>query len=222
MAATLLFLSLFAGLAALTAEPHFGVDRGARGLVGLARGPALDGPMHAITLLGEAAGLVPLIAAASFLLWRPRRRWAVGLPLVMAGAGVLQLAAKWAVDRPRPNLAPWGYPSGHVLSLVVFLGLLVYLIYAAPMRRWWRQAGTGLAAGLLATVAFSRLYLDKHWLSDLGGGFALGMAYLLFAIWLVETSRAWRTGPDPAGSRPGLPEAVAAVQLEIGEESTAA
>jgi membrane-associated phospholipid phosphatase len=222
MGAALLFLSLFAGLAALTAEPHFGVDRGARGLVGLSRGPVLDGPMHAITHLGEAAGLVPLIGAASFLLWRPRRRWAVGLPLVMAGAGVLQLAAKWTVDRPRPNLAPWGYPSGHVLSLVVFLGLLVYLLYAAPMRRRWRQAGTGLAAGILATVAFSRLYLDVHWLSDLGGGFALGMAYLLFAIWLVETSRAWRTGPAPARSRSEPSEPVIAAGLQVGAESTAA
>jgi membrane-associated phospholipid phosphatase len=35
-------------------------------------------------------------------------------------------------------------------------------------------------------VAFSRLYLDKHWLSDLAGGLMVGVAYLLLAIWVVE------------------------------------
>jgi membrane-associated phospholipid phosphatase len=38
----------------------------------------------------------------------------------------------------------------------------------------------------VVVVAFSRLYLDKHWLSDLVGGFAIGAAYLLLAIWVVE------------------------------------
>jgi membrane-associated phospholipid phosphatase len=48
-------------------------------------------------------------------------------------------------------------------------------------------------------VAFSRLYLDAHWLSDVAGGFALGLAYLLFAVWLVEGQRRRR--------RAGLAEA---------------
>jgi hypothetical protein len=38
----------------------------------------------------------------------------------------------------------------------------------------------------VAAVAFSRLYLDRHWLSDLGGGFSIGLAYLLLAIWVIE------------------------------------
>ena len=38
----------------------------------------------------------------------------------------------------------------------------------------------------LASVGFTRLYLDRHWLSDLGGGLMIGLAYLLVAIWLVD------------------------------------
>ena len=206
IAGALLSLGLFAGLAVLTAEPRFDVDSGTRGLVGLTRSPGLDASMAAITVLGQAAGLVPLIAAASLLLlWRGERRWAVLLPIAMAGTGVLQLAAKWAVDRPRPNHAPWGYPSGHVLSLVVFLGVLVYLLNAASVRRRWRCAGAGLGAATLAAVAFSRLYLDVHWLSDLGGGFALGTSYLLSAIWLAEASRGWSFRPSMASARPPEP-----------------
>ena len=223
MAGALSSLALFAALAIVTPESRFEVDTGARELVALTRGPGLDASMQAVTLLGQAAGLVPLIVGTSLLLWRRERRCALLLPVVMAGTGVLQFAAKWAVDRPRPNLAPWGYPSGHVLSLLVFLGVLVYLLNSAPIRQRWRRAGTGLAGAILVVVAFSRMYLDVHWLSDLGGGFALGMAYLLFLIWMAEASRGWSLRPaapvvpadpvappvpalanDPASTRRGL------------------
>jgi membrane-associated phospholipid phosphatase len=45
-------------------------------------------------------------------------------------------------------------------------------------------------------VAFSRRYLKKHWISDLAGGFAVGTAYLLIAIWVVEVVS---VRPAPAG-----------------------
>ena len=45
-------------------------------------------------------------------------------------------------------------------------------------------------------VGFSRLYLNMHWLSDVGGGFAVGLAYLPLTIWLVERRPARpATGP---------------------------
>ena len=49
--------------------------------------------------------------------------------------------------------------------------------------------GAGACAGIVLAVAFSRLYLDVHWLTDVIGGFALGLAYLLLTIWLVEALR---------------------------------
>src|SRR5439155_16119649 len=102
-------------------------------------------------------GLIPLIALGVAILWRPSRRWAVALPFVMAGTGILQLVTKWAIDRPRPNLAAWGFPSGHALSPVVFFGLMTYLLATSTVRRSRRSLGyTGCAATVLV-VAFSRL-----------------------------------------------------------------
>ena len=222
MSGALLSVALFAGLAILTAEPRFDVDSGIRGLVELTRSPALDVPMQAVTLLGQGAGLVPLIVLTSLGLWRRHRHWALVVPLVMAGSGALQYAAKWAVDRPRPNLAPWGYPSGHVLSLVVFLGLLVYLLHSTAVRRRWRLVGTSLAAATLSTVAFSRLYLDVHWLSDLGGGFTLGLGYLLFSIWLAENTRHWPVRGAAGEMRPARAAPSLGAILPGDRESTAA
>jgi membrane-associated phospholipid phosphatase len=140
--------------------------------------------------------LIPLIGLGMAVLWRVSRRWAIALPFLMAGAGVLQYMAKWAANRPRPNDAPWGFPSGHVLSLAVFFGLVVWLVATAThRRRRWRIAAAVVSAAAVAAVALSRLYLDKHWLSDLAGGLLAGMAYLLLAIWVVEVVIVDRRGP---------------------------
>jgi len=180
----------FLGLAGGTFQHHWlGLDQGARELVGLVRAPGFDSPMQTVSILGDRSGMVPLIALASLLVWRYRRRWALAVPIIMLGNGGLQLLAKWAVNQPRPNLAPWGFPSGHVLSLVVLFGLLAYFLCVFGIDRRWQWLGRGVGAGMVLAVAFSRLYLDVHWLSDVLGGFVLGLAYLLLTLWLLEAFR---------------------------------
>jgi len=122
------------------------------------------------------------------------------LPLLMAGTGALQLVAKWAIDRPRPNLAAWGFPSGHVLSLVVFFGLMTYLLASSTLARPRRWLGYAGCAATVLAVAFSRLYLEAHWVTDVAGGFTLGLAYLLLAICLVETIARRRVAASLRGS----------------------
>lgn len=194
LATVTLSLTSFLVLAAFAAQRYwFDLDHSVRQLVSLVRHPMLDGPMHGFSLLGEELGLIPLIALTSAALWWGRRPWALALPVVMAGTGALQFLAKWAVDRPRPNLADWGFPSGHVLALVVFCGVIAYLLCTARCSWGWRSLGAASAGTTVLAVAFSRLYLDVHWLSDVAGSFALGLAYLLFTIWLVESLSRRRT-----------------------------
>jgi undecaprenyl-diphosphatase len=178
----------YVALAVFAAQQQlFALDYGTHAWVLLLRHEAPNLPMEVVTRLGDRVGVVLLIAIGMAVLWRVNRRWAVALPVLMAGAGALQWIAKAAAGRPRPNLAPWGFPSGHVLSLVVFFGLMAYLIaMASSRRRRWRVLACLVAAVPVVVVAFSRLYLDKHWLSDLVGGFTIGAAYLLLAIWVVE------------------------------------
>jgi membrane-associated phospholipid phosphatase len=184
------FISLvgYLALAVFAAQQQFfALDYGTRAWVRQLHAEALNLPMEMVTRLGDRIGLVVLIVIAVPLLWRVSRRWAVALPVLMAGAGALQWLAKAASGRARPNLAPFGFPSGHVLSLVVFFGLMVYLVaMASSRRRRWRVLACLIATVPVVVVAFSRLYLDKHWLSDLAGGLTIGAAYLLLAIWLVE------------------------------------
>jgi membrane-associated phospholipid phosphatase len=197
---------VFAGLALLAARwGVFELDRDTHTLVGFIRHTAFDGPMATVSLLGQSTALAPLIVLASCLLWRSSPRWALALPLVMAGTGALQFLAKWAVDRPRPNAAPWGFPSGHALSVLVFFGVIAYLVWTSRTRRCWRCAVAGLCVTTVLVVGFSRLYLDMHWLSDVGGGYAVGLAYLLLAIWLVERIPVPLPSLQPSAQRSSKP-----------------
>jgi len=206
------FVSLvgYLALAVFAAQQQlFALDYGTRAWVRLLRYEALRLPMELVTGLGDHVGLIAMIALAIPILWRVSRRWALALPVLMAGAGALQWLAKLAAGRARPDQAPWGFPSGHVLSLVVFFGLIIYLIATASRRRRrWRMLACLVAAVPVVVVAFSRLYLDRHWLSDLAGGLTIGAAYLLLAIWVVEVVlvRADETAPSKRSWRePGEP-----------------
>ena len=199
MAGALGLLATYLILALAAAQQQFlPLDRTVREWVQPLRSGWLDLSMQTVSFLGEPAGLIPLILVASAALWRASRRWALLLPALMAGTGVLQLVGKWAADRPRPNAAPWGFPSGHVLSLAVFFGVMAFLLVTlSDRRRRWRILAC-LACGVaLGLVAVSRIYLDMHWLSDVIGGFALGTAYLLSAIWTAQTLSG-RTAVRPA------------------------
>jgi undecaprenyl-diphosphatase len=184
------FISLagYLALAVMAAQhQYFALDHGTRTWVRLLRHELLDLPMQLVTSLGDNIGLIPLILAGMLVLWRVSRRWALALPVLMAGTGAVQWLAKWATGRARPDETPLGFPSGHVLSLVVFFGLMVYLIATASRpRRRWRALACAVCTVPVVVVAFSRLYLDRHWLSDLAGGLTVGMGYLLLFIWIVE------------------------------------
>jgi len=67
-------------------------DRSVRAWVQPLRSGSLDLPMEMVSFLGEPGGLIGLILIASVGLWRANRRWALLLPIVMAGTGILQLA----------------------------------------------------------------------------------------------------------------------------------
>jgi undecaprenyl-diphosphatase len=204
-----ILLSAYAVLAIDAAHHHFlALDRNVREWVQPMRSGGLDLSMETVSFLGEPAGLIPLILIASAVLWRANRRWALLLPILMAGTGALQLAGKWAADRPRPNTAPLGFPSGHVLSLVVFFGVMAFLLITlSERRRRFRFLACFSCGALVGIVAVSRIYLDMHWLSDVIGGFTLGTAYLLISLWASQLIFASRPAAGMANPAEAIPPA---------------
>jgi len=181
-------LMSFLILTAIVTQDRFrDADRLARAFLHQSNAPLLRSVMEGASFLGGDPGQITVILLGSAMLWPWHRRWALSLPIVMAGAGLLQFLAKWAIDRPRPNLDPWGFPSAHVLTLVVLLGYIVYVVGMSNARRGWRGLTVGACGATVCTVAYSRMYLEAHWLSDVLGGVSGGLAYLLIAIWLIRS-----------------------------------
>jgi membrane-associated phospholipid phosphatase len=201
----LLFLLGFLVLTVVVTQQHFvGADLAARSLIHQSHHPVLMGFMEGASFLGGQPGQVAVVVVGVMMLWPRRRRWALALPVVVAGAGAVQFMVKWAVDRPRPNLDSWGFPSAHVLSLVVLCGYLAYVATIGSARRGRRRLAVGACVGIVGTVAYSRMYLDAHFLSDVLGGFTAGLAYLFVAIWATRSAprlgRARRATPLATGA----------------------
>ena len=157
----------------------------------------LDRLMYSVSAPGLWEAGMPIVVATVAVLFFVGRRKESGLLLsAVTFATVANVALKWLIARPRPpdsvaevfgSPSTFGFPSGHVMTYVVFLGLLVLLFsYTIRPSAWRRITYGALALGLVA-VGVSRLYLGVHTLSDVLGGYAFGCGVVLVfgAIWLL-------------------------------------
>jgi undecaprenyl-diphosphatase len=132
--------------------------------------------------LGRGLGRALVLVAIGVVLIVLRRWWGlVAYAVAEALAPLVSSVTKGLVDRPRPPdglVHPSGasFPSGHVVFAAVTL-VAVVLLFAAPgpgRRPWWLLAAAGTAA-----MAWSRTYLQVHWLLDVIGGALLGAGVAL-------------------------------------------
>ena len=193
VAASWTFLGVVEDL--LTGDPLVQADQSVYHFLQALRSPWGDSLMVAVTELGDAwSNVAVVLVVLAFLLFRKRLRDAVYW-LIASGGGVgLVQLFKWTLHRPRPidiyhGVSSWGFPSGHTTMSVVIYGFLAVLLLRSFHSHWrWLPFVFALSFSLL--VAFSRIYLGAHWLSDVLGGMALGWAWvtLLGAVYFNYTA----------------------------------
>ena len=143
--------------------------------------------------LGRGLGRALALALVGLLLLR-RRRWLALVAFAVAEslAPLLSALLKVLVDRARPPdglVHPVGasFPSGHATYAGATCVALVLLFTIPGMRRrwWWALASLGVVG-----MAWSRTYLQVHWLTDVIAGALLGcgVSVLVFAIAQVRNS----------------------------------
>ena len=146
------------------------------------RTPLLTDVALVFNALGRGLGRALSLTAVAVVVF-PRRRW-VAL-LAFATTEVLTSLSstllKFLVGRPRPPdglVHPVGssFPSGHAAYAgATCVALVLLLTVLGPRRRWW----WALAALGVLGMAWSRTYLQVHWLSDVVGGSLLGIGIAL-------------------------------------------
>ena len=148
----------------------------------------LDKIMLGISLLGELpySLIMGVLVALLFFLFKYRRESYFIFSILFSGLVIL--GVKNLIDRPRPTefyvrLVEinrfQSFPSGHVMSYIVFFGFMIVLMRQLngipPLTR---QIITYISAFFMLTIAFSRVYLGAHWFSDTMGGLMLGLIFL--------------------------------------------
>ena len=146
-------------------------------------------------VLGDAAWVLPVAAVLVAIL---TRRWRPVVLLLVAALGatfVAEVILAPIVERPRPSenfvrvydrAGGYGYPSGTSMMTIATLGAVAHLI-----RRPGRL-GTALVAAigvLIVLIGLSRVHAGAHWVSDVLGGWLLGIAWLLPAHVLYQQAR---------------------------------
>ncbi len=170
----------------LTRDPLVRIDQAVYHFFQAMRTQATDRLFVFLTELGD--GFVSTAVAVAVLLFLVAEQCVRtgGLWLVtIVGGELLTQIFKWALHLPRPvdiyeGVSTFGFPSGHTAMSVILYGFLALLIGGrsrSPKR--WAVFGCALVVALL--IAFSRLYLGAHWLSDVLGGFSLGSLWIALA-----------------------------------------
>jgi undecaprenyl-diphosphatase len=153
--------------------------------------PVLPDIARGLTLFGEPTLLVTAgFVVAGWLWWRKRARLAMALLLVILVGRGLGEAQKYWIARVRPELEPHlvvvktsSFPSGHATSSMIFYLTLALALTAGT--RWNRAAAAG-AILLSLLIGTSRVMLGVHWPSDVIGGWAFGMLWVLLTLRLAE------------------------------------
>jgi undecaprenyl-diphosphatase len=153
--------------------------------------PALIALARLFTALGEPTVLIAAGVATAFLLWRAGHRhlpWIL-IAITLIGRGLSELQKYW-IARARPDLDPHlvvvrtsSFPSGHAASSMIFYLTMALALTAGS--RWHRAAAAG-AIVLSLLIGTSRVMLGVHWPSDVVGGWAFGMLWVLLTLRLAE------------------------------------
>ena len=129
------------------------------------------------------------IACALWLFYAGHRHlpWVLAA-IVLVGRGLSE-AQKYWIARVRPDLEPHlvvvktsSFPSGHATSSMIFYLSLALVLTAGT--RWSRPAVAG-AILLSLAIGTSRVMLGVHWPSDVIGGWAFGMLWVLVTLRLA-------------------------------------
>lgn len=136
----------------------------------------LLGDTHVLIVLGIVVGVVEYVR-------RPSRWIFPFLALVLGGEVLLTNGIKEVLDRVRPEFNPIAetlgpsFPSGHSAGAAAFWGAVAVLMSRGRLPNE-RAVIFGLAAGIAAGVACSRVMIGVHWFSDVVAGVLFGWAWL--------------------------------------------
>ena len=176
--------ALWLAMLTIGAGPGDGIVLGA---VYAAGEPQRIAVARAVTFFGDWDVLIWVgLIGAIVVGWLHGWRRATALLLVTAVGRLLVTGQKYGIQRLRPEdqehlvtVSTPSFPSGHAAgSMIVYLSLA--LVLASGTR--WKWPAVSVALALAFLIGFSRMVLGVHWPTDVVGGWAFGLLWVMLAL----------------------------------------
>lgn len=106
---------------------------------------------------------------------------------------IINNLVKIIVRRERPDYLrmvvekSYSFPSGHAMISVLFFGSIIYLVNKYNLKH--KKLITFSLSTFILLVGISRIYLGVHYLTDVVGGYLLGIVVLFFIIHILERKK---------------------------------
>lgn len=152
------------------------------------RSHRLDVASWMIARIGNPAAITAagLVSGALLSWWARSAIPGVIVISTVAAAALAKITINAVVYRPLthaelhvlPLMEHHTFPSGHVTGTAALLGIVAMCI-GVGRSRTVRALLAGLVVAGVLVVAFTRLYLGAHWLTDVVGGALLGAVFVI-------------------------------------------
>jgi membrane-associated phospholipid phosphatase len=156
--------------------------------------------MRTVNWMGFGLQAVALVSSVVLILFLIGWRWeALVCAVDAASIWALNVLVAIIVNRPYPtpgefsqvftDLTNPSFPSGHVTSYIGIYGFVWFLVYTRSKQPWLRIPLLILLGALLVLVGPSRVYMGRHWPSDVLASLLLGIIWLILTLFVYAWSK---------------------------------
>lgn len=170
------------------------MDQHVAGWVASIRSPSLDGIMHTITFFGSGSWLI--VAFVGLAVFALRRGPSGSIPILVGAflvGAAMELILRLSIPQWRPDTLTMpasmdvftrfdlaGFPSGHGFRSAFVFGWLAKELKGSNIAK----AGRIACLVMIGLVGLTRIYLNRHWATDVLGSWLIVLVALSIArVW---------------------------------------